>query len=121
MSDVCNFFCQVLMSDVRDVFFQLDPFEALSIGSGLGVAVEPAHLTIGGCDIHARWLSDECGSYKNEGIIASLVQHPAYLPTYVLTHAHKHVRPYTCLHIHTHKNEGSFPRITRSLQQLFNK
>ena len=35
------------MSDVRDVFFQLDPFEALPVGSGLGVAVEPAHLTIG--------------------------------------------------------------------------
>ena len=75
------------MSDVRDVFFQLDPFEALRPGKGLGstlgvavepahtrvmtwlgVAVEPAHLTIGECEIHARWLSDECGSYKNEGI-----------------------------------------------------
>eukprot|EP00802_Teleaulax_amphioxeia_P015358 Tamp_15448.p1 GENE.Tamp_15448~~Tamp_15448.p1 ORF type:complete len:328 (+),score=31.45 Tamp_15448:418-1401(+) len=62
----------VLMSDVRDVYFQLDPFETLRVGSGLGVAVEPAHLTIGGCEIHSRWLSDECSSYQVEGVLAAL-------------------------------------------------
>ena len=30
---------QVLLCDVRDVLFQLDPFESLSVEQGLGVAV----------------------------------------------------------------------------------
>lgn len=62
-------YAQVLLCDVRDVFFQLDPFEALGLHDGLGVAVEPEHLPIGACDIHSRWLSDECGAYKVEGVL----------------------------------------------------
>jgi hypothetical protein len=63
---------QVLMCDVRDVFFQTDPFEALAVADGIGVALEPAHLTIGACDIHARWLEHECGEYKAEQVLAKI-------------------------------------------------
>lgn len=59
-----NAYAQVLMCDIRDVFFQLDPFDALAVAEGLGVAIEPRHLSIAACDIHARWLSDECIEYK---------------------------------------------------------
>lgn len=59
-----NAYAQVLMCDIRDVFFQLDPFDALAVSEGLGVAIEPRHLSIAACDIHARWLSDECVDYK---------------------------------------------------------
>ena len=62
-------YAQVLLCDVRDVYFQLDPFEALGLDDGLGVAIEPEHLTIGACDIHARWLSDECSAYKVELVL----------------------------------------------------
>jgi len=62
-------FEQVLLCDVRDVFFQQDPFEALGVHDGLGVALEPEHLPIGACEIHSRWLSDECGAYKVEQVL----------------------------------------------------
>jgi hypothetical protein len=60
---------QVLLCDVRDVFFQLDPFTYLSVEDGIGVAIEPDHLLIGNCSIHARWLSNSCPVYQSEGIL----------------------------------------------------
>ena len=63
---------QVLMCDIRDVFFQLDPFQELAVSEGLGVALEPEHLTIGACAIHARWLSDECLTYQQERVLDSI-------------------------------------------------
>lgn len=60
---------QVLLCDVRDVFFQQDPFTYLSVEDGIGVAVEPDHLLIGNCSIHARWLSNSCPVYQSEGIL----------------------------------------------------
>jgi hypothetical protein len=30
---------QVLLCDIRDVLFQLDPFESLAVADGIGVAV----------------------------------------------------------------------------------
>lgn len=63
-------FDSVFLCDVRDVLFQQDPFEALGVASGIGVALEPAHLPIGKCDIHSRWLSVECAKYAEEEVLA---------------------------------------------------
>lgn len=60
---------QVLLCDVRDVFFQEDPFFHLSVDDGIGVAVEPEHLLIGNCSIHAAWLSHGCPMYQSERIL----------------------------------------------------
>lgn len=69
-------FSQVLLCDIRDVFFQQDPFAALAVQSGIGVAIEPVHLPIGQCDVHLRWLSAECPAYAREGMGALLADRP---------------------------------------------
>mmetsp|Transcript_44412 Transcript_44412/g.69435 ORF Transcript_44412/g.69435 Transcript_44412/m.69435 type:complete len:341 (-) Transcript_44412:2207-3229(-) len=63
---------QVFLCDIRDVLFQSDPFEALAVDTGLGVAVEPETLPIGKCDIHSRWLSEECPTYKHEQVLEQI-------------------------------------------------
>ncbi|KAJ1481689.1 hypothetical protein T484DRAFT_2708171 [Baffinella frigidus] len=61
-------FDQVFLCDIRDVYFQSDPFQSLAVPKGIGVAIEPAHLPIGQCDVHMRWLSSECPAYAREGM-----------------------------------------------------
>lgn len=62
-------YAQVLLCDVRDVFFQEDPFATLSVQAGIAVAIEPTRLLIGQCGIHAGWLSTGCPAYQAEGTL----------------------------------------------------
>ena len=39
-----------------------------SVKDGIGVALEPERLLIGKCDVHARWLTNECPMYAMEEV-----------------------------------------------------
>jgi hypothetical protein len=45
----------VMLADIRDVFFQRDPF-AFAIPDGLSVFMEDSRMTLGTCPANARWL-----------------------------------------------------------------
>jgi hypothetical protein len=80
---------KVLLADMRDVVFQSDP-DAIDVGSGIVVAVEPTRLLMRECPIHEVpppppaislispspfrsliwqiWLTENCSTYEREGV-----------------------------------------------------
>lgn len=51
---------RILLSDVRDVIFQSDPFSH-AWGAGLNVTLEDRRMTIGACPYATRWISGHLG------------------------------------------------------------
>lgn len=65
----------VLITDVRDVFFQNDPFD-FEIDDTIYVAMENIHINIGSCNDNAEWIRSGYGSdildqMKNEIIVCA--------------------------------------------------
>ncbi|SOB59959.1 conserved protein of unknown function [Pseudodesulfovibrio profundus] len=53
-------FEHVMITDVRDVLFQRDPF-AYAWGRGLHCALEDEEMTIGSCPFNSRWVQEHMG------------------------------------------------------------
>lgn len=60
-------FGRVLLSDVRDVIFQTEPF-SFPWGEGLNVTLEDRRMTIGACPYVTRWLKGHLGEAAWESL-----------------------------------------------------
>ena len=52
---------RILISDVRDVVFQLDPF-AFDWPNGLNCTLEDRSVTVGGCPFNSHWVREHLGA-----------------------------------------------------------
>ncbi len=64
-------FRRILLTDVRDVVFQADPF-SFPWREGLSVALEHGGRTVGDCPYTSRWVRGHLG----EGVLATLAKKP---------------------------------------------
>jgi len=62
-------YARVLHTDVRDVMFQDDPFERIDAFGGGVFFLESNHLLIGTSPTNRGWMTDNCTTYKKEGML----------------------------------------------------
>lgn len=64
-------YARILISDVRDVIFQRDPFDH-AWSPGINCTLEDKRMTLGACPHNAHWIR----GHQGEGALASVRHHP---------------------------------------------